>query len=86
MNLTVNGKKDKIRYRQRFRLDPEENGIDLDQPQYFRRYGEWTKKAGIGMIEPGKPGVRMLQWGDARYSRIAQGEGRRHSICTRARP
>ena len=29
VNLTVNGLKDQIRYQQRFRLDPEEKGIDL---------------------------------------------------------
>ena len=34
VNLTVNGKKDKIRYRARFRLDPEEKGIDLTAPVY----------------------------------------------------
>ncbi|MGD0777640.1 MAG: prolyl oligopeptidase family serine peptidase [Candidatus Solibacter sp.] len=70
VNLTGNGKKDKIRYRQRFRLDPDEKGIDLDQPMYIGAYGEWTKKSGIGLIEPGKPGVRMLQWGDARYATL----------------
>ena len=57
MNLTVNGKKDKIRYRSRYRLDPDEKGIDLAQPIYVRAYGEWTKKSGIGVIEPGKPGI-----------------------------
>ena len=72
VNLTVNGKKDKIRYRQRFRLDPDEKGIDLDQPIYVSAYGEWTKKSGIGMIEPGKAGVRMLQWGDARYAALTK--------------
>ena len=70
MNLTVNGKKDSIRYRTRFRLDPEEKGIDLAEPVYVGAYGEWTKKGGIGMIEPGKPGVRMLQWDDARYATL----------------
>lgn len=70
VNLTVNGKKDKIRYRRRFRLDPEEKGIDLDAPMYISAYGEWTKQGGIGLIEPGKPGVRMLQWGDAEYTQL----------------
>ncbi|HXA51406.1 MAG TPA: hypothetical protein VNV86_13915, partial [Candidatus Acidoferrum sp.] len=70
VNLTGNGKKDKIRYRTRFRLDPEEKGIDFSQPQYISAYGEWTKKGGIGMLEPGKPGVRMLLWGDERYTQL----------------
>ena len=67
VNLTVNGKRDKIRYRQRFRLDPEEKGIDLAAPIYVAAYGEWTKKGGIGVIEPGRPGIQMLHWDDAHY-------------------
>ena len=70
VNLTVNGKKEKIRYRQRFRLDPDEKGIELEKPIYVAAYGEWTKKSGIGMIEPGKAGVRMLHWDDARYGQL----------------
>lgn len=69
-NLTVNGKKDKIRYRTRYRLDPEEKGIDLASPVYIGAYGEWTKKAGIGRIENGKPGVKMLMWDDAAYGSL----------------
>ncbi len=70
VNLTGNGKKDKIRYRRRFPLDPEEKGIDLSAPIYLSAYGEWTKKGGIALVEPGKPGVRMLQWDDASYSQL----------------
>jgi dipeptidyl aminopeptidase/acylaminoacyl peptidase len=83
VNLTGNGKKDKIRYRQRFRLDAEEKGIDLDQPQYFGVYGEWTKKGGIAMLEPGKPGVRMLQWGDARYTTLLKAKNADTYLYTR---
>jgi dipeptidyl aminopeptidase/acylaminoacyl peptidase len=83
VNLTVNGKKDKIRYRQRFRLDPDERGIDLAQPQYIGVYGEWSKKAGIGIIEPGKPGVRMLQWGDARYGTLLKAKNADTYLYTR---
>ncbi|MBL8204036.1 MAG: S9 family peptidase [Blastocatellia bacterium] len=70
INLTVNGKKDKIRYQTRFRLDPEEKGIDLTQPMYLRAYGEWTKKAGIARLEAGKPGTKMLMWDDASYGAL----------------
>ncbi len=70
VNLTVNGRKDQIRYRRRFRLDPDERGIDLAAPIYIAAYGEWTKKGGIGVIDPGRPGVRMLEWGDAAYSQL----------------
>ena len=68
INLTVNGKTDGIRYRSRYRLDPDEEGIDLKQPVYLGPYGEWTKKAGIGRIDKGKPGVKMLLWEDATFS------------------
>ncbi|MEY3283031.1 MAG: hypothetical protein RIR86_1044 [Acidobacteriota bacterium] len=67
VNLTVNGLKDKIRYGARFRLDPDEKGINLAQPVYVRTYGEWTKRAGIARIDPGKTGAQMLRWDDAVY-------------------
>jgi dienelactone hydrolase len=70
VNLTGNGKRDKIRYRVRFRLDPEEKGIDLNEPIYVGAYGEWTKKGGIGVIDSGKAGVRMLHWDDASYGQL----------------
>jgi dipeptidyl aminopeptidase/acylaminoacyl peptidase len=69
VNLTGNGKKDKIRYRLRFRLDPDEKGIDLNEAMYVNAYGEWTKKSGIALIEPGKA-VRMLNWDDASYTTL----------------
>jgi dienelactone hydrolase len=70
VNLTVNGKKDAIRYQRRFALEPADergNGIDLSKPQYFSAYGEWTKKAGIARLEPGKPGAKMLTWADSSF-------------------
>jgi hypothetical protein len=83
INLTVNGKKDKIRYRTRFRLDPEEKGIDLSQPMYVSAYGEWTKKGGLGMIEPGKPGVKMMQWADARFQQLFKAKNADTYVFTR---
>ena len=41
--------------RQRFAVEPPQDrdkGIDLSKPQYFRAYGEWTKKAGIARVDP----------------------------------
>jgi dipeptidyl aminopeptidase/acylaminoacyl peptidase len=70
VNLTVNGKKDAIRYQQRYALEPpdeRDNGIDLSKPQYFRAYGEWTKKGGIARLDPGATGVKMIGWADASY-------------------
>jgi dipeptidyl aminopeptidase/acylaminoacyl peptidase len=77
VNLTVNGKKDAIRYQRRFPLearDDRDEGIDLSKPQYFAAYGEWTKKAGIGRLEPGKPGVKMLTWSDASFPQLMKAE------------
>jgi hypothetical protein len=65
VNLTIDGKTKNIRYRSRFRFDPDEEGIDLDQPLYISAYGEWTKKAGIAVIKKGQPGPKMLYWEDA---------------------
>jgi dipeptidyl aminopeptidase/acylaminoacyl peptidase len=73
VNLTVNGKKDSIRYQQRFPIEARDGrdlGIDLSKPQYFRVYGEWTKKGGIGRVDPGRPGVKMLAWSDASYPQM----------------
>ena len=67
VNLTVNGRKEKIRYQTRFRLDPDEKGINLSQPIYLRTYGEWTKRAGIARVDAAKAGVEMLRWDDASY-------------------
>ena len=70
VNLTVNGKKDGIRYQQRYAIEPPEErdgGIDLSKPQYFRAYGEWTKKAGIARLDPDAAGVKVLNWADASY-------------------
>ena len=66
VNLTVNGRKDGIRYQRRYSFDPEERGIDLSKPLYLAAYGEWTKKEGLARVEPGKTGVTMKLWGDAR--------------------
>ena len=68
VNLTLNGKEEGIRYRFRFRLDPEEKGIDLSKPLYITAYGEWTKKGGIALVDKGKPGAKMLLWDDALFS------------------
>jgi acetyl esterase/lipase len=67
-NLTVNGKKDQIRYRGvlQFEADPKP-GIDLTRPVYVTTYGEWTKKSGIGRIDPSKEGAHVLLWGDCAY-------------------
>lgn len=70
INLTVNGKKEKIRYQRRFVIDPEEKGIDVTGPVYFAAYGEWTKKGGVAIVDKDRPGAKMLLWDDAVFSRL----------------
>jgi len=74
VNLTQDGRPDAIRYRRRFVLDPDEKGIDVSRPQYFQAYGEWTKKAGIVRLVPGRAGAERLVWGDAVFSRLLKAE------------
>ncbi len=74
VNLTVNGKDQQIRYGRRFRIDPDEEGIDLGQDQYLAPYGEWTKKSGIGRIAADSTGVDMLMWSDVAYSGLTKAE------------
>ncbi len=69
-NLTVNGKKEQIRYRGRYRLDPDEKGIDLAKPVYLIAYGEWTKKAGLARVDQGKSGAKVLLWEDAAFGNL----------------
>ncbi len=66
VNLTVNGKKEGIRYLRRYSFDPEERGIDLTKPLYLAAYGERTKKEGFARVDAGKAGVTMKLWGDAK--------------------
>ena len=74
VNLTVDGRKDGVRYRRRYVLDREEKGADLSKPQYFETYGEWTKKAGIARLEGGRPSLTRLFWDDALYSRLMKAD------------
>jgi len=82
VNLTGNGFKDKLRYR-RLRIDPEEKAIDLAQPQYFSVYGEWTKKAGIARLDPGRPAPALLLWDDAGFGSLAKAKKADVFIYTR---
>lgn len=69
LNLTRNGRAGKIRYQNRYRFDPNEKGIDLSKPLFFRTYGERTKKSGLVRIDADKrgpvPGGHVLLWEDA---------------------
>ncbi len=78
VNLTGTGRKEQVRFQRRYALEPPEDrarGIDLSKPQYFAAYGEWTKKAGIARINPGRPGAEMLTWGDASFGALMKPKG-----------
>jgi dipeptidyl aminopeptidase/acylaminoacyl peptidase len=86
VNLTVNGRADGLRHQQRFALEPageRGEGIDLSKPLYFRVYGEWTKKGGIGRLDPGKTGLQMVLWGDASFGRLTKAEKAATLVYTR---
>ncbi|MFC0261650.1 alpha/beta hydrolase family protein [Fontibacter flavus] len=76
INLTQNGRAEKIRYQSRFTLDSEEKGIDLSKFVYVRTYGERTKKSGIARLRPGKSGLvanaQTLIWEDANINRLSK--------------
>ncbi|HKR07583.1 MAG TPA: prolyl oligopeptidase family serine peptidase, partial [Gemmatimonadaceae bacterium] len=67
VNLTMNGRAQKLRYQRRIVLDPKERGIDMTKPLHFAIYGERTKKSGVARIDPAKPGAVTLLFEDAQY-------------------
>lgn len=83
INLTVNGKEEKIRYQRRIILDYEEKGIDLSQPVYFTMYGEWTKKGGIALVNYKKPGAKALLWDDAAFSSLLKAKNSESYLYTK---
>lgn len=76
INLTQNGKQEKIVYQQYYNLNPDDKGIDLKKPQYFSIFGDRTKKSGIVRLEPGnnglKPGAKVLIWEDASVGNLGK--------------
>ena len=69
-NITLDGERDGKRYQYRFRLDPDEEGIDLRQPMFMRVFDEATKKSGIAKIDRGRRGLSLLLWDDAIYGSL----------------
>lgn len=68
-NLTANGKSDRIRYQgiTQYEAEPKP-GYDFTKPLYVTMFGEFTKKGGVGRIEPNATGVKVLLWGDYSFS------------------
>jgi dipeptidyl aminopeptidase/acylaminoacyl peptidase len=83
VNLTVNGRKEGIRYRRILRLDPEEKGFDLSAARYIDMYGEYSKKGGVARLEPGKTGVQPLLWDEAAFGRVAKAKSANLYLYTR---
>ena len=74
VNLTVNGKKEKMRYRNRVVTDPRERGADLSKRQIFAMFSEATKKSGYGALEPGATGLKTLIFEDATIGALQKAE------------
>ena len=87
VNLTGNGRKDAIRYRRRFALDPDETRASISRkPQYFsalRRVDEEGRLRAAS--SPASPGVQMLLWDDAAYRRLQKAREGATCIVSHAR-
>jgi len=88
INLTVNGKKEHIRYGNRLRVDPDERGAgtDLSKPLYFTVISQTTKKTGIVRIDPGQPGPKVLLWDDAGFGGVIKAKNADTFLYTRETP
>jgi dienelactone hydrolase len=66
----TDGAAEQVRHRL-VRIDPDEEWIDLGKPVYLSLFGEWTKKSGLGRLEPAG-GVTRLVWLDKSVSSLAK--------------
>jgi len=82
-NLTRNGKRDGIRYNRVFRLDPDDEGIDLSDPVYINAYAEWTKRAGLARLDPDTGELERLLWDDAAFASLMKAKDAETYLYTR---
>ncbi|MBN2279765.1 MAG: hypothetical protein JXQ65_04220 [Candidatus Marinimicrobia bacterium] len=54
-NLTRQGRKDKIRFGNEYKIDPDDEGIDFSGDVFFRMHGELNKKMGLAEFKKGSP-------------------------------
>lgn len=54
-----------------YSMSAKEEPVDLNQPQYFSLYGEWTKKSGYALRKP-DGSIRRLVWLDKLVSALAK--------------
>jgi len=66
----TDGAAEQVRHRL-VRIDPDEEWIDLGKPVYLSLFGEWTKKSGLGRLEPAG-GVTRLVWLDKSVGSLAK--------------
>lgn len=64
----TNGKTEQISHRMQ-RLDRTERYVNLNKPNYVRRFGNWSKKSGYAKLINGT-NLQNLYWGDALVSRL----------------
>lgn len=87
VNLTRNGRSDRIRYPSVVTLDPEEKGFDIRKPLYIRIYGERTKRSGYARIEADakglRPGAIPLLWEDANIAGLRKAKNAEVYVFTR---
>ncbi len=77
VNLTVNGKKDSIRYLGRVRIDPEEKGIDLSKPQVLQRAGRVDEESRLRCARAWRGGRQDAHERRRDVQPADEGEGRR---------
>ncbi|MGN6591594.1 MAG: alpha/beta hydrolase family protein, partial [Terriglobales bacterium] len=81
------GKREGIRYSRpenfEQQFDSSKRGFDLTQPLYLAAYGEWTKKAGIAVVQPGQPGAHRLMFDEAAYNRLTKAQDAPVYVFTR---
>ncbi|HVR30020.1 MAG TPA: prolyl oligopeptidase family serine peptidase [Thermoanaerobaculia bacterium] len=86
VNVTRDGASREIRYRRAFRLDPDDEGLDLTEPLYLGAYGERTKRVGIARLEPGADRTELLLWEDAAFTTLIKAEDAPVLAFTRETP
>ena len=87
-NLTPGAQAKKIRYNSRIQLDPDEKGFDPAADQYFRVYGENTKKSGVAIFDGGSNGLvkntDIAVWDDAAVNLVQKAKNANSMLITKS--
>lgn len=65
------GAADAVRHRL-IDLDPDEDAVDLDDPQYLQLFDIWTKASGLGVLDDGR--VARAVWMEKDVARLVKAE------------